>query len=135
MAPEFDLDMEEVTYKPPLPNNQYTLRVIKCDLQQANNPNKRTGQKEWYFACELRPLDQEFTDYTVFHNWSMTQAAMEVEDPAFSLKKMYEVMGEEPGRPNTDVVSAWTFIAETTLKENQNKRQVPNITKIIGPAQ
>jgi len=130
---EFDIDLNEVKYKPPLPNAGYTFVIVKAELQQAKEPNKRTGQREWFVHCELRPLEEP--SYVVFHNWSLVAAALEVEDPVVSAKRLYEMMGAHAGsRINTEDFLSFRFVGHTKL-ESYNGRLNPKLEKIIKPAE
>jgi hypothetical protein len=127
---EFDINLGEVQYKPPLEPGQYTFAVVKAEPMQATNPNKTSGQREWYIKCELRPLEQ--AEYAVFHNWSLSNAALQVEDPVVSLKKLYEVMGWPVGsKINTDDLLQFRFSGMTKL-EPFNGRLNPKLEKILG---
>lgn len=129
---EFDINLGEVEYKPPLAAGDYTFAVIKASPEQAKEPNKRTGVQEWYVKCELKPL--EAPDYTVFHNWSLSTAALQVEDPVVSLKKLFEVMGAPVGsRLNTDDLLTFRFVGHTKL-DSFNGRLNPKLEKIISKA-
>ena len=130
---EFDIDLNAVEFKPPLPDNQYELAVVKCELKLGANANQRTGKREWYFGCELRPLDPEFAEYTLYHNWSTTLAAIQIDDPAASIKSMYILMGETDPKPSVGVISTFRFIASTKLQPNKTGRMQPNIDRILGP--
>lgn len=137
---EFDINMDEVKFKPPLPVGAYTFIVSKANIQQANKPNAKTGNKEWYIAAELKP--QEEPTYTVFHIWSLSTAALEVENAVVSLKAMYAFMGTPVGqRVNTDDLLNWKFVAQTKLEEgkdssgNATGRLNPKLEKIISVAQ
>lgn len=127
---EFDINLQEVNYKPPLANATYTFAVIKAAPEQAKEPNKRSGEREWYIKCELKPL--EAPDYTVFHNWSLSMAALQVEDAHVSLKKLYEIMGCPVGQKiNTDDLLSFRFTGITKL-ESYNGRLNPKLEKVVG---
>ena len=127
---EFDINLGEVQYKPPLEPGQYTFAVVKAAPEQAKNPNQKTGQREWYIKCELRPL--EAPDYVVYHNWSLSPAALQIEDPAVSLKKLYETMDWPVGsKINTDDLLQFRFIGLTKL-EPFNGRLNPKLEKVLG---
>lgn len=129
---EFDIDLGEVKYKPPLRPSDYTFAVIKASLEQAKEPNKRSGVREWMIRCELKPLEAD--GYVVFHNWSLSQAALEVEDPAISVKKLYEVMGAPIGaKINTDDFLTFRFTGTTKLEE-YNGKQNARLERVLGPA-
>ena len=131
---EVEVNLAEVKYKPPLPNGDYTFVLVKPPtIEQAKEVNKRTGQREWYVHCELRPLESEWNSYTVFHNWSLSPGALEMEDAAISIKKLYEVMGVEPGvKLNTDDMLSFRFAGHTKL-ESYNGRLNPRLEKVLGP--
>lgn len=133
--PEIDVDLNEVKYKPPLPNNDYTFSLAKPPtVEQSKSENKRTGQREFYVHCELRPLESEWSSYTVFHNWSLSPGALEMDDAAISLKKLYEVMGVVVGpKLNTDEMLNFRFVGHTKL-ESYNGRLNPRLEKVIKPA-
>lgn len=127
---EFDINLGEVQYKPPLEPGQYTFAVVKAEPEQAKNPNPKTGQREWYIKTELRPLEKP--DYTVFHNWSLSNAALQIEDPVASLKKLYEVM-EWPVGPKIDTNDLLQFrFTGMTKLEAFNGRLNPKLEKILG---
>lgn len=129
---EFDIDLNEVQYKPPLQPGDYTFAVIKASPEQAKEPNKRTGEREWYIKTELKPLEVE--GYIVFHNWSLSQAALQVENPVVSLKKLYEVMGVPIGpKINTDDLLSFRFVGRTKL-ESFNGRLSPKLEGVVSVA-
>lgn len=129
---EFDINLGEVQYKPPLTPGQYTFAVIKAEPEQAKNPNQKTGQREWYIKCELQPLEAQ--GYLVYHNWSLSNAALQVEDSVVSLKKLYEDMGWPVGsKINTDDILQFRFVGLTKL-EPFNGRLNPKLEKILSKA-
>lgn len=132
--PELEINLGEVKYKPPLPEADYTFSIVKTSVEQAKEANKRTGNREFYVKCELRPLESEWQSYTVFHNWSLSPGALEIEDAAVSLKKLYEVMGVVVGpKLNTSDMESFRFIGHTKL-ESYNGRLQPKLDKFIKPA-
>lgn len=131
---EMEINLAEVKYKPPLPPNDYTLAVTKAELRQAQNPNARTGQREWMVAVEMKPMEAEFTSYTIFHNWILTPAALEVESAVISAKKLYEVMGVPIGNKiDTNDFLMMRFVGHTKL-ESYNGRLNPKLEAVIKPA-
>lgn len=127
---EFDIDLNEVQFKPPLPVGDYTFAVIKATPEQAKEPNKTSGVREWYIKAELKPLEVE--GYVVFHMWSLSNAALQVENPVVSLKKLYEVMGVEVGpKINTDDLLSFRFVGHTKI-ETYNGRINPKLESISG---
>lgn len=130
---EFGINLNEVEYKPPLPVAEYTFAIISASPEQAKEPNKKSGEREWYIKCELKPLEVE--GYVVFHMWSLSNAALQVENPVVSLKKMYEVMGAEVGsKINTDDLLAFRFVARTK-HETYNGRINPKLDAILSKAE
>lgn len=128
---EFDINLNEVQFKPPLRPSDYTFAVISASLEQAREPNKRSGVREWMVRCELKPLEAD--GYTVLHNWSLSQAALEVEDPSISIKKLYEVMGAAIGsKINTDDFLGFRFTGTTKLEEYNGKQQA-RLARVLGP--
>lgn len=126
---EFDINMNEVNYKPPLDPGQYTFVIVKAEPAQAKNVNARSGVREWYIGCELKPLEKP--DYTVFHNWSLSNQAIATEDAVISLKKLYEVMNFPAGtKVNTNDLLQFKFAATTKLEE-YNGRLSPRLDKIL----
>lgn len=127
---EFNVDLSEVKYKPPLPVGDYTFAVIKASVEQAKEPNKRTGEREWMIKAELKPLEME--GYVVFHIWSLSQAALEVENPAISLKKLYEVANWPIGQKiNSDDLLQFRISGHTKL-ESFNGRLNPKLEVVLG---
>ena len=128
---QFNINLNEVSFKPPLPDGEYTFAIIKAELQQARNANKRSGQREWYVHCELKPMEPEWNTYVVFHNWNLSRAAIEVEDPAISIKKLYEIMGEVPESSiDLNTFLSFRFIGNTGLEE-YNGRPNPKLRIVI----
>src|SRR5258706_14623269 len=128
--PEIDVNLEEVQYKPPLESADYTFQVIKTSIEQAKEPNKRSGQREWYIAAELRPLEKP--EYTVFHNWSLSQAALSIEDPTISLKKLYEIAKWPIGtKINSDDLLSFRIAGHTKL-ESFNGRLTPRLERVTS---
>ena len=130
--PEFDVDLNEVKYKPPLTPADYTFIVIATSVEQAKEPNKRSGQREWMVRAELKPLEVE--GYKVFHIWSLSTAALEVEDPVISLKKLYELAKWPIGsKINSDDLLQFKISGHTRL-ESFNGRLNPKLDKILAVA-
>jgi hypothetical protein len=128
----FDINLGEITYKPPLQPGQYTFSIVSAVPTQAREPNASTGQREWYIKCQLRPL--EAPEYTVYHNWSLARKALEVDNAAISLKKLYETMNWPIGdKINTDDLLSFRFVGSTGLEE-VNGRLTPRLEKVLGPA-
>jgi len=128
--PEFDVNLEEVKYKPPLEAGDYTFQVVKATIEQAKEPNKRSGQREWYIAAELKPIEQP--DYVVFHNWSLSQAALSIEDPTISLKKLYEIAHWPIGaKINSDDLLSFRIIGHTKL-DSFNGRLSPKLERVLS---
>lgn len=128
--PEFDIDLEAVKFKPPLSPNDYTFAVIKTSIEQAEKPNKRTGNREFMIKAELKPLEAD--GYIVFHIWSLTQAALEVENAVVSVKKLYELANWPIGaKINSDDLLGFKIIAHTKL-ESYNGMLSPKLDKIIA---
>lgn len=128
--PEFDINLSEVTYKPPLQPGDYTFLVLKTSIEQAKEPNKRTGEREWYIKAELKPV--EVNGYVVFHNWSLSAAALQVEDPTVSIKKLYEVANWPIGaKINSDDLLSFRIVAKTKL-DSFNGRLNPKLEKVLS---
>ena len=128
--PDFDINLQEVQYKPPLPPGTYTFQCIKTSIEQAKEPNKTSGQREWYIKAELKPVEAE--GYVVFHMWSLSNAALSVEDPTISLKKLYEEAKWPVGpKINSDDLLSFTLVANTKL-DTYNGRLNPKIEKVLS---
>jgi hypothetical protein len=135
-----DVNLNEVVERPPLPNRDWTFTIVKAVPMEASKENKRTGRKEWYIHCELKPLEPEAQSAqgggTVFHNWSLSPGALEASDATMSVKKFFELV-EFPwgpnGKFNTDDMLNIRFVGTTEL-ETYNGRMNPKLKKVIGKA-
>jgi hypothetical protein len=127
---EFDINLGEVKFKPPLTPGDYTFAILKASVEQAKEPNKRSGEREWMIKAELKPLEVE--GYVVFHIWSLSQAALEVENPAISLKKLYQLANWPVGdKINSDDLLSFKIVGHTKL-ESFNGRLNPKLETILS---
>lgn len=126
MSPIADINLNEVKEKPPLAQpGPYTFAFKSASLEQAKEPNKRTGQREWMVRAELVPM--EAPTYIVFHNWSLSPGALESTKPTFSVKKFFETVGfrwSEDGRFDTNDMLTIRFVGTVRHEEWQGATQV-----------
>ena len=128
-----DIDLNEVKEKPRLPADKYfTFAIKSASVEMAKQPNKNTGKIEPYIKCELTPLEQDWPDYKVYHNWSLSPGALESPEPAFSIRKFFLVT-EHPwgtdGKFSTEDLLAIRFVGTVKYKEGDSRPQLDKVMK------
>ena len=140
--PVANVNLDEVREKPPLPLGQPLTFGFKQPptLEQSQQPNKKTQQREWNVKCQLVPLDPQWLgsgfDYTVYHNWSLAPGALSSPEASFSIKKFFAIVGfkwNSDGSFSTEEMSMLRFVG--TLKAGKAPNEAfPQLDKVLGPA-
>lgn len=132
--PEVDINLDEVKEKPALHllgMGPYTFSIVKSELTQSKEPNKRTGVKEWNVALETVPAEQP--DYKIRHWFSLAPGALESADPLFSIKKFFSTVGfqwRSDGKFNSDDLMLIRFIGTVAPgKKNPNFTELATVIK------
>lgn len=133
--PLMDVNLNEVVEKPRLPAGQpFTFQIVEAKPGMSKQPNKKTGRIEPYINCTLVPLEPEWADRKVWQIWSLSPGALESDDPCFSIKKFFQVVGFEWG-PNgqfsTEDLLNVQFVGSVGYKEGDNRAK---LAKVISAA-
>lgn len=130
-----DINLNEVKEKPRMPANQpFTFMVRSATVEMAKQANKKTGRVEPYIKCELVPMEADWQDYVVYHNWSLSPGALESPEPTFSIRKFFLVIDMpwgEDGRFSTEDLQTVKFVGTLKYKEGDSR---PNLDKILKAA-
>lgn len=133
--PTLDINLDEVKEKPRMPADKYfTFMIQQATVEMAKQPNKNTGKIEPYIKAILVPLESEWNDYKVYHNWSLSPGALESPEPAFSIRKFFLVVGHEwgtDGKFSTEDLATIRFIGTIKYKEGDSR---PNLDKVMKAA-
>jgi len=124
---ELDVNLNEVVEKPRLPADiELPLAIIKAEVKIGQQPNKTTGQKEPYVACEIVPLQEPWNEgYKIYHNFSLTPAALSSPDATFSIKKFFAIIGHNiraDGKFSTEEVQTLRFIGKVKYDDKAPTR-------------
>ena|SRR3990167_3918730 len=132
--PMVDVNLDEVKERPRLPAGQnFTFMIVKANPAIAKNANKHSGVREPYIACEVRPVDSEWADKVIYWNPSLARSALESDDPTFSLKKFFLVVGHAwtPQGFATEDLMTIRFIGQVKYKEGESR---PSLSRVLGRA-
>ena len=131
MAPVVNCDLGAVIEKPRLPAaTEFTFMIRKAELGPARNVNKSTGKIEDRIACEVFPLDAGWEDRIVYQNWSLSPRALESDNPTFSIKKFFTVVGFNVGPQwSTEDLLTIKFVATVKYKEGDGRPQLDKILR------
>ena len=132
--PLVDINLNDVKEKPRLPAGQdLELAIVKATPAIAKNANKHSGVREPYIACEVRPVHPDWADRIIYWNPSLAQGALESDDPVFSIKKFFLVVGHQTptGNFSTEDLQTIRFIGQIKYKEGENR---PNLAKVLRRA-
>jgi len=129
--PELDINLNEVVEKPKLPAGQpFTFAIVQATPEIAKNPNKKTGVREPLIRATLRVLDAGWEDRSFDHRWSMSPGALSSDDPTFSIKKFFTVVGFQwspDGKFSTEDIQTLKFVGTVKYKEGSG---YPNLATI-----
>jgi len=130
--PTLNINLNEVIEKPKLPAAQpFTFAIQLAVPDIAKNPNKKTGVKEPLIKATLQVLDTGWEDRKFDHRWSLSQAALSSDDPVFSIKKFFTVVGQawnSDGSFSTEDLQTIKFQGTVKYKEGSG---YPNLATII----
>lgn len=133
--PTLDINLDEVKEKPRMPADKYfTFQITQATVEMAKQPNKNTGKIEPYVKCTLQPLEPEWNDYKVYHNWSLAPGALESPEANFSIRKFFLVTEHNwgpDGRFSTEDLQTIRFIGTVRYKEGDSR---PNLDKVMKAA-
>lgn len=131
--PTLDINLNEVVEKPKLPAGQpFTFAISIATPEIAKNPNKKTGVREPLVKATLRVLDDGWTDRSFDHRWSMSPGALSSDDPTFSIKKFFTVVGHQwspDGRFSTEDLQTLKFVGTVKYKEGSGYPNLATITR------
>lgn len=133
--PTLDINLNDVVEKPKLPAAQpFTFAISVATPEIAKNPNKHTGVREPLIKATLRVLDAGWEDKQFDHRWSMSPGALSSDDPVFSIKKFFTVVGFQwspDGRFSTEDLQTLKFVGTIKYKEGSG---YPNLASIVRAA-
>ena len=133
--PIVDINMNEVVEKPKLPAGQpLTFAITQAFQEIAKNPNKNTGIREPLIRATLRVLDNGWEDRSFDCRWSMMPGALSSDDPTYSIKKFFTVVGFQwnpDGSFSTEDLQTLKFVGTIKYKEGSS---YPNLATIIRAA-
>ena len=133
--PLVDINLNEVKEKPRLPAGQdLEFAIVVANPGIAKQANKRTGNREPLISYELHPVDPEWSDRKVYGFWSLSPGALESDDPVWSIKKFFIVVGHGIGPQGnfaTEDLMTIRFIGQVGYKEGDNR---PKLNKILRRA-
>ena len=133
--PIVEVNLNEVKEKPRLPAGQdFEFVIVKANPAIAKNANKHSGVREPYIACEVRPVHPDFADKLIYWNPSLAQGALESDDPTFSIKKFFAIVGHPlnpQGGFSTEDLMTIRFIGQVKYKEGESR---PNLAKVLRRA-
>ena len=133
--PTLDINLNEVVEKPKLPAAQpFTFAIVQAFTDIAKNPNKNTGVREPLIKATLKVLDDGWTERGFDHRWSLSQGALTSDDPVFSIKKFFTVVGfqwNHDGRFSTEDLQTLKFVGTIKYKEGS---AYPNLATILRSA-
>jgi hypothetical protein len=119
-----NINLDEIEEKPLLPaDREMTFNVIKAEYRIAKKANEKTGDRNPMIAVEIAPMDPEFAgkDYKIYHNWVLTQKALESSDPVVSMKKCFIVVGYDwhVGGFTTEAVQTLQFVGKLSYQDDR----------------
>jgi hypothetical protein len=118
-----------------MPADKYfTFMIRQATVEMAKQPNKNTGRIEPYIKAELVPLEPDWNDYVVYHNWSLAPGALASPEPNFSIRKFFLVVDHpwgSDGRFSTEDLQSIRFIGTVKYKEGDSR---PNLDKVMKAA-
>lgn len=131
--PVVSINLNEVKERPRLPAAQdFEFSIISAVQAIAKNPNKHSGVREPYIACQLRPVNPDWSDRVIFWNPSLAVSAMESDDPVFSIKKFFIVVGFQwgsNGNFSTEDLQTIRFIGQVKYKEGDARPQLASVLR------
>ena len=127
------VNLNEVVEKPRLPAGKpFTWGFVSVEQLIAKEPNKKTGVKEPYLKCKVSPLDPEWNDREVYHNWSLAPGALSSDEPLISIKKFFSVVGfqwNSDGTFSTEDLMTIRFIAPVKYPPGKNFPELEQILR------
>ena len=131
--PAVGINLNDVQERPRLPAGvDLEFLILVANPAIAKNPNKHSGVREPYIACELRPVDPAWADRKIFWNPSLSQSALESDDPVFSIKKFFAVVGFSWGPTGdfaTEDLLTIRFVGQIKYKEGDSRPQLASVLR------
>ena len=119
-----EVNLNEVVEKPRLPAGQpFTFAIQTAQAGIAKNPNPKTGNREAQLIAELVVVDPSFSHVKFKKYWSMSPGALSSDDPCFSIKKFFTVVGynwNPDGSFSTEDLQTLRFVGTVKYKEGSN---------------
>jgi hypothetical protein len=132
---EVDIDLNSVVEKPKLPADQpFTFGFKKANLEMAKQPNKK-GERNWVVKCELSPVEPDWQDRVVYHNWSLGMGGLQSDDPCFSIKKFFTIVSHTWGPDGKFVLEdLYTINFVGTVKYPKDNPNFPQLASVLQRA-
>lgn len=133
--PTLDINLNEVVEKPRLPAAQpFTFAVIQATPEIAKNPNKQSGVREPQIKAQMVVLTPGWEDRKLTHYWSLAATALSSDDPTFSIKKFFQIVGfkwSPDGKFSTEDLQTIRFEGTVKYKEGSG---FPNLATVARSA-
>lgn len=130
--PTVDINLNEVVEKPRLPAGQaLPLGIMQATLEMSKTVNKNTGKIEPLVKAILYCTDPEWADRKIYQNWSMAPGALSSDDPTFSIKKFFAIVGfkyNSDGTFSTEDLSTIQFVGTIKYQADSN---FPNLATVL----
>lgn len=133
--PVFDINLDEVVEKPRLPAAQpFTFAIVTATPEIAKTPNKHSGVREAQVKATLMILEPGWEHIKFSKYWSMSQTALSSDDPCFSIKKFFQIVGFQwspDGKFSTEDLQTLKFVGSVKYKEGSN---YPDLASVLRGA-
>ena len=129
--PTLEVNLNEVVEKPRLPAGQpLTFAIQQAEAGIAKNANQKTGIREAQVIATLVVLEQGWDHIKFKKYWSMSQGALSSDDPTFSIKKFFTIVGHTwnpDGSFSTEDVQTIKFAGTVKYKEGSNYPELATV--------
>jgi hypothetical protein len=133
--PTLEVNLNEVVEKPRLPAGQpFTFAIQLAEAGIAKNANTKTGVREAQVIATLVVLDQGWEHVKFKKYWSMSPGALSSDDPTFSIKKFFSIVGyawNPDGSFATEDLQTIRFVGTVKYKEGSN---YPDLASVLRGA-
>lgn len=131
----FEVNLNEVIEKPRLPAGQpFTFNIQLAEAGISKNPNAKTGNREAQIIATLVVSDNGWEHVKFKKYWSMAPTALSSDDPTFSIKKFFSVVGYQwnpDGSFSTEDLQTIRFVGTVKYKEGSN---YPDLATVLRGA-
>ena len=131
--PTLEVNLNEVVEKPRLPAGQpFTFAIQLAELGIAKNANPKTGNREAQVIATLVILEQSWEHVKFKKYWSMSPGALSSDDPTFSIKKFFTIVGHTwnpDGSFSTEDLQTLKFTGTVKYKEGSNYPELATVLR------